>query len=440
MLFLRPGSARAASSPWRALRFPAYRRWAIANLVSTTGAWLQIVAQNLLVLTLTGSPVLAGVSAAASAVPSLLLGPVGGALADRWPRRVVAAIGQTLLAVIAVTTGLLAATGTLSVPALIALSVASGIVGTLNGPATALLGNELVAPEDVPSAISIGSVTFNVGRVAGAAASGVVLGAMSIPVAYALNAVSFLCVVAVIMTLPSQRPGVADRRTAPRDRGLDLRGGIRWLAGQPGLLLLATVSVLAAMLTRNYSLSLAPLTLDELHAGSSGYGAVSLALGIGATLGALLSGALRRPRIATVVVLAGIGAVVQVGAAGSPTLAALLVAALAMSLVESVAATASTTLLLTRPPEEVRGRVLGAWSTVSGLSGLVGPVLAGGLLSLLGPRTGLAVGGVLFVAGLVAAVAATRFGRRAAVAHVRVTCDRLRAMRLPSLRPAVARS
>jgi MFS family permease len=405
------------------------------------GSWLQIVAQNLLVLTMTGSPVLAGVSVAASAVPSLLLGPVGGALADRWPRRVVAAVGQTLLAVIAAVTALLAATGALSVPALIALSVAAGVVSTMNGPASALLGNELVAPDDVPSAISIGSVTFNVGRVAGAAAAGIVLGALSIPVAYALNAVSFLCVVAVIVTLPSHRPGIAERRTAPRDHGLDLRGGIRWLAGQPSVLLLATVSVLASMLTGSLSLSLAPLTLDALDAGSGGYGAVSLALGIGATLGALLSGRLRRPRVATVVVLAGIGAVVQVAAAGSPTLLVLIVAALGMSLVESVAATASSTLLLTRPPEEVRGRVMGAWSTVSGLGGLVGPVLVGGLLSVFGPRTGLALGGVVFVAALALAVAATGFGRRAAVTQVRETCDRLRAIRLlPNPRPAVARS
>jgi MFS family permease len=422
------------------LRFPAYRRWAVANLVSTMGSWLQIVAQNLLVLTLTGSPVLAGVSAAASAVPSLLLGPVGGALADRWPRRVVAGICQTLLAVMAATTALLAATDALSVPVLIALSIAAGVVGTVNGPATALLGNELVAPDDVPSAISIGSVTFNVGRVAGAAAAGIVLGTMSIPVAYALNAVSFLGVVAVIATLPAHRPGVVERRTAPRNRGLDLRGGTRWLAGQPSFLLLAAVSVLASMLTGSLSLSLAPLTLDELHAGGSGYGAVSLALGIGATLGALLSGRLRQPRVATVVVLAGVGAVVQIGAAGSPTLVALLVVAVGMSLVESVAATASSTLLLTRPPEEVRGRVMGAWSTLNGLSGLVGPVLAGGLLSVFGPRTGLALGGMVFVAGLVAAVAATGFGRRAAVAHVRVARDRLRGIRLlPSLAQAGAR-
>lgn len=429
MFTSRRGPARAASSPWRALRFPAYRRWAAANLVSTMGAWLQLVAQNLLVLTLTGSPVLAGVSATASAVPALLLGPVGGALADRWSRRVVAAVCQTLLAAIAATTGLLAATGTLSVPALIALSVASGVVGTVNAPATALLGNELVAPDDVPSAISIGSVIFNVGRVAGAAASGIVLGAFGAPVAYVLNAVSFLCVVAVIATLPARRPGIADRRRAPRNRGLDLRGGTRWLAGQPGLLLLAMVSVLAATLTRNYSLSLAPISLDVLHAGSSGYGAVSLALGVGATVGALLSGRLRRPRVATVVVLAVVGAVVQVLAAGSPTLVVLLVAATGMSLAESVAATASTTLLLTRPPDEVRGRVMGAWNTVNGLCGLAGPVLAGGLLSLCGPRGGLALGGAVFVAGLVAAVVATGFGRRAAVAHVRGTRDRLWARR-----------
>jgi MFS family permease len=423
------------------LRFPAYRRWAVANLVSTMGSWLQIVAQNLLVLTLTGSPVMAGVSVAASALPSLVLGPIGGALADRWPRRVVAAVAQTLLAVIAATTALLAATGALSVPVLIALSVASGVVGTMNGPASALLGNELVAPDDVPSAISIGSVTFNVGRVAGAAAAGIVLGALSVPAAYALNAVSFLCVVAVIATLPAQRPGVAERRSAPRNRGLDLRGGVRWLAGQPSLLLLAMVSVLASMLTGSLSLSLAPITLDELHAGASGYGAVSLALGIGATLGALLSGRLRRPGVATVVVLAGIGAVVQIAAAGSPTLVVLLVMALGLSLVESVAATASSTLLLTRPPEAVRGRVMGAWSTVNGLGGLVGPVLVGGLLSLFGPRTGLALGGGVFVAALVVAVAATGFGRRAAVAQVRLTGEKLRGIRLlPGPPEAVARS
>jgi MFS family permease len=401
------------------------------------GTWLQIVAQNLLVLTLTGSPVLAGLSTSASAVPALVLGPVAGALADRWPRRVVAAVGQTLLAVIAAATGLLAATGTLTVPALIALSVVSGLVGTLNAPASALLGNELVAPDDVPSAISIGSLSFNIGRVAGAAAAGIVLAAASIPAAYALNAASFLCVVAVITTLPAQRPGVAERRAAPRNRGLDLRGGVAWLAGQPSLLLLAVVSVLAAMLTANFSLSLAPLVLDDLHAGSSGCGAVGLALGIGAALGSLLSGLLHRPRVATVMTLAGVGALVQTGAAGSPSLVVLLLAAGGMSLTESVAATASQTLLLTRPPEELRGRVMGAWSTVNGLCGLLGPVVIGALLGL-GPRLGLAVSGAVFVVALVVAVAATRVGRRAAAANLRSIRGRLHAVHLPGVSQALA--
>ena len=436
MSVLRRGFARSASSPWRALRSPAYRRWAAGNLVSTVGTWLQIVAQNLLVLKLTGSPALAGVSATAGALPALLLGPVGGALADRWPRRVVAALDQTLMALVAAVTAVLAATGTLSVPVLVVLAALSGIVSTVGGPAVALLGNELVAPDDVPSAISVSSVTFNVGRVAGAGASGIVLAALSIPAAYALNAVSFLVVVAVIATLPARRPGVADRRAAPRNRRLDTAGGTRWLAGQPGLLLLAMVSVLAAMLTRNYSLSLAPITLYSLHAGSSGYGTVSLALGVGATIGALLSGRLRRPGVATAVVLAAVGAIVQIGAAGAPALVALIAAAVAMSMVESVAATVSSTLLMTRPPDALRGRVMGAWNTVNGLCGLVGPLLAGGLLSALGPRAGLAVGGGIFLAGLVAAVAATRFGRRAAVSRVRAVPGRLRV--LPGVRGALA--
>jgi MFS family permease len=389
-----------STSPWRALRRPSFAAWSVANLVSNIGTWLQIVAQNVLVLQLTGSAALAGVCATASAAPALVLAPVGGALVDRFSKRVIAGLGQVLLALVAVLTAVLAWSGALGPAALIGFAVVSGAAGALVAPATALLGNELVEPADVPSAISVGSVITTVGRVVGAALAGVVLATGGVAVAYALNSVSFLVVLAVIAGLPAVRSGLAERRHAPRSGRDDLLGGVRWLTAQPTLLLLAVVSGLASLLGRNYGLMLAPITLIALDAGGAGYGSVNVALGVGATLGAVAAGRLRAPRVRLAVLLAVAGAAVQILVSGAPTLAVLLAGAVLMSGLESVAATASMTLLMTTPPEEVRGRVLGAWGTVSTLCGMVGPVAVGGLLSVFGPRVGLAAGGALFLAAV----------------------------------------
>jgi MFS family permease len=406
-------------SPWRALRRPSYALWSGANLVSNIGTWLQLVAQNVLVLQLTGSAALAGVCATVSAAPALVLAPVGGALVDRFPKRAIAAVSQTLLGLVAVLTAVLAWQDALTPAALIALALASGSVAAIDGPAMALLGNELVGPEDVPSAISVGSVITTVGRVTGAALAGVVLATGGVAVAYAANAVSFAAVTAVVALLPAVRPGLAERRKSPRSPKEDLLGGIRWLSGQPALLLLATVSGLSTLLARNYGLVLAPITLVALDAGGAGYGAVSVALGVGATAGAVAAGRLRSPRVRSAVLLAVLGAGVQVAVAGSPVLGALLAGAALMAALESVAATVSATLLMTRPPEEVRGRVMGAWGTLSTACGMAGPLLCGGLLSLLGPRAGLAAGALVFLAA-----AAGVLGWYAVRVHGRVTGPR----------------
>jgi MFS family permease len=417
-------------SPWRALRRPSYAAWSVANLVSNIGTWLQLVAQNVLVLQLTGSAALAGVCATASAAPALLLSPLGGALVDRWSKRVVAGAGQALLGLVAAVTAVLAWQDALSPAALIALALVSGSVAAIDAPAAALLGNELVVPEDVPSAISVGQVITTIGRVGGAALAGVVLATGGVAVAYAANALSFLFVTGVIAALPRVRPGVAERRRAPRSPREDLLGGVRWLRDQPTLLLLATVSGLATLLARNYGLMLAPITLTALKAGGAGYGAVNVALGVGATIGAVLAGRLRSPRVRLAVVLAVAGAATQVAVSGAPVLGVLLAGAALMSCLESVAATVSATLLMTTPPEEVRGRVMGAWGTVSTFCGMTGPIVCGGLLSLLGPRVGLAAGALLFL-GAVVVVAQVYLVR----VHGRSVG--LRAWRT-ALRPAVA--
>jgi MFS family permease len=124
------------------------------------------------------------------------------------------------------------------------------------------------------------------------------------------------------------------------------------------------------------------------------------------------------------------GAGVQVAVAGAPVLGVLLAGAALMSCLESVAGTVSATLLMTTPPEEVRGRVMGAWGTVATFCGMAGPIVCGGLLSLLGPRLGLAAGGALFLGAVLVVARAYRVrvhGRGAGLGAWRT-----------ALRPAVA--
>jgi MFS family permease len=394
-----PDGASGTASPWRALRSGSLRLWLAANTLSSAGTWMQLVAQNLLTLHLSRSVALTGVSLSVQSLPGLLLGVSGGALVDRWPRRLTAAGGQVALAAIALTTAILDAVGLLNVLTLMALGLLSGLVATIDGPATALLGNDLVPREDVPSAIAVGSVGGNVGRLMGTAAASAVA-AIGIPAAYAVNGLSFLAVAATIPMLRLADRPLEDRTSSPPDDGGSARAGLRYLLRNRSLMLLVVTGALTGLLGKNYSFSMAALVTGPLGETASAYGAVSVALAAGGIAGSLAAGRLRRPRLHAVVLWSGIAAGIQVLTGASPFLIGLIVLVVPMAAADSASATTTSTLLQTLPPEHLRGRVLGAWRTASTGWGLAGPPVLGLLLQLAGVRGGLAAGGLTVVLAL----------------------------------------
>jgi MFS family permease len=388
----RPSLSDHRSSPWRALRSPSLRLWVVANLLSNAGTWMQMVAQNLLVLRLTGSVAITGVSLSVQALPGLLLGVAGGALVDRWPRRLTAGLGQLAMATIAFATAGLATLGALNVPLLMMFGLLTGIVATVDGPACTLLGNDLVPRRDVRSAIAVGSVAGNVGRLAGTAA-GAVVAAIGIPLAYAANGISFL-LVALTIPLLKLADGPSDERAEAPDPG-GARDGLRYLTSHRTLLALVAVGALTSLLGRNYSLSMAALVTGPLHATDADYGTVAAALAVGGIAGSIFAGRLRKPRLRTVVGLSAIAAGVQILSGMAPMVAVLIAVVIPMAAAEAAAATTTATMIQTVPPRELRGRVLGAWRTASTGWGLAGPSVLGLLLDLAGVRGGLVAGGVV---------------------------------------------
>lgn len=414
-----PGRRAAAEenrAPWRALRHRDMRLWSAANLVSNAGTWMQLTAQNLLMLQLTGSAAVTGLSLSVQAAPGLLLGLIGGAAVDAWPRRLTAAASQALLALVGLLTAALVVTGHLTVPALMALAAVTGLIATVDGPACSLLGNDLVPVEDVPSSIALGSVVSNVGRVGGTALAGVVIGWWGPGAAYAANGLSFLAVAAVI---PFLRPHpAADQHgrpaarsfgsaAAPARRGTGARDGLAFFLRRPRLVALAVITALSGVFGRNYGLTLAVLVTGPLAGGAGAFGTVSTVLAVGGVAGAVLAGRLRRPSVRLVGALAAAGAVLQIAAGLSPRLWVLLLIVAPMAVVESVSDTAGTTVLQTDPPAHMRGRVLGVWRTASTGWSLIGPPLLGLLMQLAGARGALVAGGVL-IAGAVGGGAVLR--------------------------------
>ncbi|MEU9790205.1 MFS transporter [Streptomyces sparsogenes] len=386
------------------------RWWSAANLVSNAGTWMQLTVQNLLVLQLTGSAAATGLSLTVQAAPGLLLGLAGGAAVDAWPRKLTAAVSQAVLGAVAFVTAALVAFDLLTMPLLMVLAAVTGLVATVDGPACALLGNDLVPAEDVPSSIALGSVVHSTGRLAGVALAGVAVAGLGDAAAYAANGLSFLFVTAVIPFLRLQsRAEAADPQPVAVGPG-GARDGLSFFMSRPRLVALTAITAVSAVFGRNYSLTLAVLVTGPLAGGAAEFGTVSTMLAAGGIAGAVLAGRMRRPSVRLVAALAAAGAVLQIAAGFSPDLLLLVLLVAPMAVVESMSDTAGTTVLQTDPPPHMRGRVLGVWRSVSTAWGLAGPPLLGLLMEWAGARGALVIGG-LVIAGSIGA-GALHQGRR----------------------------
>lgn len=382
------------------------RWWSVANLVSNAGTWMQLTVQNLLVLQITGSAAATGLSMSVQAAPALFVSLLGGAAVDRWPRKLTVAVSQALLGAVAFTTALLVALDRIDMTSLLVLAAVTGVIATVDGPACALLGNDLVPVADVPSAIGVGALVHSAGRLAGTALAGVTVGFLGTSAAYAANGLSFLFVAAVVPFLRPVAGAVRERaaaeRAVPDKAELSVRQGLAFFVRRPRLVALAAVTGLSSVFGRNYGLTLAVLVTGPLAGGAGAFGTVSTVLAVGGILGAVLGARLRSPSVRTVGVLAAAGGLLQAAAGLSPSLAVLLVLVLPMAVVESVSDTAGTAVLQTDPPAHMRGRVLGVWSSIGTVWGLGGPPALGLLMEWAGARGALVAGGLL-IAGAIGA-------------------------------------
>ena len=213
-------SSGNGSAMFRSFSIFNYRVWFIGALVSNVGAWMQSTALSWVVLTqLTHNDAGAmGITMALQFAPPLLLVGVTGWVADRFDRRKLLMLTQSLLLVLGLTIGVLLLRGVMTLPLMLVFAVALGVVAAFDNPSRQAFVSDLVSQENASNAVALNAASFNTARMIGPAVAGIVIVAVGTGWVFLVNAVAFLAMTGQGML--RTRTGFAWRRrhTSRRDR------------------------------------------------------------------------------------------------------------------------------------------------------------------------------------------------------------------------------
>jgi MFS family permease len=404
-----PAAGKAARGPTslRPFRHTGFALLWTAGLVSTVGSWMQTVAVGALVVSDTGKATWAVLVAAGAFLPIGLLSPVGGALADRLPRRPLLAIGNLAAAATAVLLAVLVATGRDSPGAVVALVTLQGSASAVIGPFQQAILPDLVPHREFLAAVSLNSAQFNLGRIAGPTLAGATVAAFGYPVAFAANAVSFLAVVVALAFVRLAPPAPAGR---PAGLLASLRSGFTAARREPSCRAAIITMAVVAFLASPF-IALVPVMAHHLTHGGSRAVAQATALlttaqGAGAVAGALclapLASRLGRGRLLAWNLALLPVTLMAYSTSRTPWLGA--AAIFAVGLVYIGVLSGLSTVVQLRAPQAYRGRVLSFFLVALGVAYPIGSLVQGPIID--GVGMGWTTAGAAILLSLIMLVAA----------------------------------
>jgi MFS family permease len=377
-----------------ALRHRNYRLFLTGQVISTIGTWMQSVAMPWLALQLTHSGLLVGLVLAAQFMPVLLGSQFGGVVADRYRKRTVLLVTQSLFTIPSFVLFALSASGHAEYWMVVIAAVATGTINLFDVPARQSFVIEMVGKQDLMNAIALNSSVFNAAAVVGPAVAGVIIGAVGVPICFLANSISYLgAIVALLLMrdLPALVRERHDERLLQR-----IAEGARYARHEPvvGMLLVAVAVFSLFAMNR---LTLIPLFAEQvLHVGAQGFGFLLGSMGLGALAGALTlafnpgSSDPRRQFWMAMIWVAALLAF-SISRVFAISLATLFVAGYCQI---TFVATANNRIQ-TITPDNLRGRVMALYAQALIGVGPIGSTQAGALASWLGAPKAMAIGAVL---------------------------------------------
>jgi len=386
---------------FRAMQHRNFQLFIGGQLVSLIGTWMQTTAQLWLVYKLTNSAALLGIYGFANQIPILLLASVGGYVGDRYNRLYGVIVTQTVSMILAFVLAGLQLTHMLREWEIILIAFLVGVVNAFDVPIRQSLFVQMVGKEDLPNAIALNSSIFNGARVVGPAIAGFAIAWIGEGWCFFLNGVSFLAVIGALLAMRVSRENPQPSKESPWQSFLQ---GFRFaMADVPirsALLLLSVLSLFGLQ----YSVFLPIFADGILHGGAKGMGFLMSAAGVGAVIGALyFAGRTNYTGLARWI--AGTALVCAVGLVIFSQSRFFLLSAAVIFLVgfaATVQMAATNTIVQSRVPDELRGRVMAVYATMFMGVQPIGSLIAGGIAKHIGAPYTMSLFGVLvFVGGLI---------------------------------------
>lgn len=356
-------TTRSLWTSLRVLRAGPFRRYMMGECVSTTGTWMQVMADSWVLTSLTHHALVMGLANFASGLPVLCLTLLGGSVADRFDKRNILLVTQVAQIVLATTMGVLVYTNVIQIWMVVVIAGLLGVVNAFEMPAASALVPELVEKDELGDAMAVDRSSFHTTRLIGPAIAGVVIGALGTAVAYFANALSFLALMAALRTVPPRTRGDEGEEEA---RATGFMDGVAYVKQDTPTLGMIGMMALMTLIPVPVLMVLLPLyARHELFLGPSGMGFMMSVNAVGALVGSIwllgVAPARRIQRLMLVSVgvaggLWGLAAVHQVALAGLCLFGMSICLASTFGLVNTV--------IQERAPDHLRGRI----SAITGLT------------------------------------------------------------------------
>jgi len=381
-------------APWSqtlsSLRVPNFRLFTISNIVAMSGTWMQRIAQDWLVLQLSGSVTAVGITIALQFAPMLMFGLYGGVIVDRYSKRMLLMLTQGAVGVMSLLLAVLALTGVVQVWHVFVIAFVVGLVTVIDNPTRQVFVNELVGPRNLRNAISVNSSVFQLGGLIGPAIAGVLLVAVGAGWAFGINAAS--CVVTVVTLSRLRTSALVRSAPMPRSKG-QLREGLAYAVHKPAILWSVVMVAVLSVFALTMPVILASFANDVYNIGAAGYGLFNSLVAAGALTGAILSTRRSGVRLRTVIVAGGAWGLLQAVAAFTVNELSFGVVLVLLGVANLLFITAANSLVQLSSNIGIRGRVMSLYVLVLlGGQAIGGPIM-GWVVENYGPHVGMAISG-----------------------------------------------
>ncbi|HEY6680938.1 MAG TPA: MFS transporter, partial [Actinomycetota bacterium] len=379
------------------------------QFISAIGTWMTFTATSWLILTLTGSGTALGINAALAFGPVLVLGPWGGVLADRFDKRRILTFTQSTAAVISLSLATIVFTDVVSLWMVFALSLASGIVISIDNPARQSFYVEMVGEGTLTNAVSLNSAAFTGARIIGPAVAGILIATVGMAICFLIDGLSYLAVLTALLAMHGAEMHAQRRST--RERG-HLVAGLRYVWETDALRRPLLVMAVVFTFVFEWQVLVPLLANHTFHAGPGAFGLLSAAAGLGSFIGAIMAANRNeRPSMHGLGVwLAAVGVTMGLVSV-APTLPVAMVLMVPIGFFAMSFMITGNTMLQLEAKPQARGRVMALYGVVFLGSTPIGAPLVGWLAEVLGARLMFLAAGSLAVAVAVA-VLVSRSGSR----------------------------